>query len=111
MLMRFHWGMAVGHAYAHPSKPDEDPEVVPSTHDQTDSNNTISNRDCQHTGSEEPMEVDAQDYLDLEHIHSDTDSDDSSYERPDEDSTEETSSSSSTRGDDQDSEDSEDAYL
>lgn len=35
MLMRYHWGLAVGHAYTHLSKPVEDSEVQSSQSEST----------------------------------------------------------------------------
>ena len=77
MLMRFHWGMAVGHSYAFPkTAPTDDTDAQASTPAST----TVTTRlspDHQHDSPGEPMDVDEDDLSNFRG----TDSDDSRYDR------------------------------
>lgn len=81
MLMRFHWGMAVGHTYTHPKSSENDTGSQPSTQMQSQPTDALTD-DHQRTGSAEPMEVD-DDTPDFADVGNDTDSDDSGYDRAD----------------------------
>ena len=76
MLMRFHWGMAAGHTYAHPKAPSNDP----ASGGPLSTSDTAPTRDRHRTGeSDEPMDVDVNDLQDS----GATDSDDSQYDQGD----------------------------